>query len=64
MQAKLTIVLTIREITSTVAIGAIARDGNGVRLLHRAGVTLAIEPNELIVDAMVARLEQRGHASS
>lgn len=64
VQAKLTIVLTIREITSTVAIGAIARDGNGVRLLHRAGVTLAIEPNELIVDAMVARLEQRGHAPS
>lgn len=63
-QAKLTIVLTARELAPKASIVAIARNESGVRLLHRAGATLAIEPNELIVEAMMARLEQRGHAPS
>jgi voltage-gated potassium channel len=63
-QAKLTIVLTARELAPKASIVAIARNESSVRLLHRAGATLALEPTELIVEAMVAKLERRGPASS
>ena len=59
-QAKLTVVLTAREITPSVNIVAIARNESGVRLLHRAGATVAIDPAELIIEAIVARMPAKG----
>lgn len=61
-QAKLTVVLTAREITPSVNIVAIARNESGVRLLHRAGATVAIDPAELIIEAIVARMPAQATA--
>jgi voltage-gated potassium channel len=55
-QPKLIIVLTAREIAASTRIVAIARDEAGVRLLRRAGATVALDPAELIIEAIVARL--------
>lgn len=61
-QAKLTIVLTAREITASARIVAIARDEVGVRLLHRAGATVAIDPAELIIEAIVVQMKSQMQA--
>jgi len=61
-QAKLMIVLSIRELTAKPSVVAVARNARGADLLKRAGANAAIEPTDLLARAMIESIARSDRA--